>query len=37
VHWRVIDELPMNASGKVKKFELVAAIARELDAQASPP
>lgn len=30
VHWRVVDALPMNASGKVKKFELVAALADEL-------
>jgi acyl-CoA synthetase (AMP-forming)/AMP-acid ligase II len=30
VHWRVVDALPMNASGKVKKFELVSALAGEL-------
>lgn len=30
VHWRWVDELPMNASGKVKKFELVAALNEEL-------
>lgn len=30
VHWRWVDELPVNASGKVKKFELVAALADEL-------
>lgn len=30
VHWRVVDELPTNASGKVKKFELAAALAAEL-------
>lgn len=31
VHWRVVEELPMNASGKVKKFELAAALAAELE------
>ena len=30
VHWRVVDELPTNASGKVKKFELVAAFDADL-------
>lgn len=30
VHWRVVDALPVNASGKVKKFELVASLASEL-------
>lgn len=32
VHWRWVDELPVNASGKVKKFELVAGLADELGA-----
>ncbi len=31
VHWRVVDALPMNASGKVKKFELAAKLATELN------
>lgn len=30
VHWRVVDALPVNASGKVKKFELAATLASEL-------
>lgn len=30
VHWRWVEELPVNASGKVKKFELVAALTEEL-------
>jgi non-ribosomal peptide synthetase component E (peptide arylation enzyme) len=30
VHWRVVDALPVNASGKVKKFELTASLASEL-------
>lgn len=32
VHWRVVDALPANASGKVKKFELAAQLAAELGA-----
>lgn len=30
VHWRWVEGLPVNASGKVKKFELVAALTEEL-------
>jgi acyl-CoA synthetase len=30
VHWRIVDDLPVNASGKVKKFELVAGLRDEL-------
>lgn len=29
VHWRWVEELPVNASGKVKKFELVAQLREE--------
>lgn len=29
VHWRFVDQLPVNASGKVKKFELVAQLRDE--------
>lgn len=29
VHWRFVDELPVNASGKVKKFELVDLLRQE--------
>ena len=35
VHWRWVEQLPVNASGKVKKFELAAVLAQELgDAEA---
>ncbi len=30
VHWRFVDALPVNASGKVKKFELVAQLLEEV-------
>lgn len=33
VHWRVVEALPMNASGKVKKFELTAELSSTLGAQ----
>jgi acyl-CoA synthetase len=32
VHWRLVDALPTNASGKVKKFELAADIAADIAA-----
>ena len=37
VRWHVVDELPKNASGKVKKFELVARLAAAAQDHPPPP